>query len=173
MNLNRKGAAFVLFVMFFLSLFSCQNAKNKRISDVEELLGREINIPNRNIERNCKILILVTDTADCATYAMQIYDWYVYKLDLNKQHLDCDVIYVLNDSVELSSQVVSLMDRYQLCCETGLSSFWAENESLKEVSFTTYLLDADNKIRLLGSPIDNIHLWKLYKKVLREMNVHG
>lgn len=156
-------------LIFLLSLlfYSCNSKKQDKIAEVSNLIGREVEINDLNIDLSSnKILILVGDTADCTTCAMQIYDWYIYKLDLDKHDLDCDVIYILNDSIRLDSNVKMLMKRYNLHYKRGLSSFMRRNQILNNNSFTTYLIDKNNRIQLVGSPIENEHLWKLYKKVL-------
>lgn len=125
--------------------------------------GNSIN----NLEES-KILILVPDSGDCTTCTMQIYDWYIYKLDIDKHLLNCDIVYILNESIKLNKSVTTLMESYKLNYMTNLSSFYSKNKVLKSTPFTTFLIDKENKIKLIGSPIENDKLWKLYKRALRK-----
>ncbi len=93
---------------------------------------------------------------------MQVYDWYIYKLDLEKRNINCDIIYVLNDSIKLDKNINDIIHRYGLLQVKNLSLFYSKNRYLKDIPFTTFLIGKDNKIKLIGSPI----IWNLYKQLL-------
>lgn len=82
----------VLISRWSLLLYSCNSKKQDGIDEVRNLMGKkaETNGVNQDLDSD-KILILVDDIADCTTCAMQIYDWNIYKLDLDKHKLDCDI----------------------------------------------------------------------------------
>lgn len=42
------------------------------------------------------------------------------------------------------------------------------NKFPKNLQYQTFLLDKDNKILLIGSPIGNHHIWNLYKQIIRK-----
>ena len=160
------------FYFFFVLLFAVCSCSNKANTTdyVKNLRGQKVWFEESVTDtlKESKKLILMPDTGDCTTCAMQVYDWYIYKLDLDKHELNCDIIYVLNDSVRLDKSIANLMKRYKLNYIANLSSFYSENKILKDVPFTTFLIDKANKIKLVGSPIDNDKLWKLYKQALQK-----
>mgnify|MGYP000925728807 FL=1 len=42
------------------------------------------------------------------------------------------------------------------------------NKFPKNPQYQTFLLDKDNKILLIGSPIGNHHIWNLYKQIIKK-----
>ena len=114
---------------------------------MKNLRGKRIVLEDTmDVFQNSKILILVPDTGDCMTCAMQVYDWYIYKLDLEKHKLECEIIYILDDSVKINKNVANLINRYNLHQVSCLSLFYAKNPILKDAPFTTFLVDKNNKM---------------------------
>lgn len=168
MEYKNKWIFYFLAALIF-PVGSCNNRPNT-IDYVKKLKGQEIVLEKGLIDtlKESKILILIPDSGDCTTCTMQIYDWYIYKLDLDKHLLNCDIVYVLNDSIKLNKSIINLMESYKLNYLAELSSFYSENKILKNIPFTTFLINKDNKIILVGSPIGNDKLWKLYKRELQK-----
>lgn len=159
-----------LFILVFC-IESCTglNKKKEIQSQVEALIGHEVGFGSADsLSGKPRILILVPDTGDCTTCTMQIYDWYVYKLDIEKNKLDCNIVYLLHDSARLSSDIQKIMGQYHLYNGGKLNEFIGRNTFLKGSSFNTLLLDKNNTIQLVGDPIADEELWKLYKEVLAE-----
>lgn len=165
-----KVKLFILILLTSLLYISCNNKKSDISEQIKSLRNETINLDGSVIDtlQTSKILILVPDTGDCTPCTMQVYDWYIYKLDLKRHNINCDIIYILNDSIKLNPNVNSIMHRYSLRQTKNLSLFYSKNKKLKNIPFTTFLIDKDNKIKLIGSPIDNERLWALYKQLLTE-----
>ena len=167
--MSYKVKLFILtFLMSLLYLCSCNSKKSDISEQIKNLRNKTINLDGSIIDslQTSKILILIPDTGDCTPCTMQVYDWYVYKLDLEKHNINCDIIYILNDSIKLDTNVNEMIHRYSLIQVKKLSLFYSKNEELRNTPFTTFLIDKDNKIKLIGSPIDNERLWNLYKHFL-------
>lgn len=156
-------------ILLLFCIYSCDN-KTNTTDYVKKIIGLRIKFEKDMADtlKESKILILMPDTGDCTTCAMQIYDWYIYKLDLDKHGLKCDILYILNDSVILNKSIGKLMEHYKLHYKTNLNSFYSNNRIFKKIPFTTFLIDKYNKIKLVGFPINNDKLWKLYKQTLHE-----
>lgn len=153
-----------IILTFLLSLYSC-NSKDSDISEqIKDLRNKTINLDEciTDTLQTAKILILIPDTGNCTPCTMQVYDWYIYKLDLEKRNINCDIIYVLNDSIKLDKNINDIIHRYGLLQVKNLSLFYSKNRYLKDIPFTTFLIGKDNKIKLIGSPI----IWNLYKQLL-------
>ncbi|MCM1616509.1 hypothetical protein [Phocaeicola massiliensis] len=165
-----KVKLFILILLTSLLYISCNSKKSDISEQIKSLRNETINLDGSVIDtlQTSKILILVPDTGDCTPCTMQVYDWYIYKLDLKRHNINCDIIYILNDSIKLNPNVNSIMHRYSLHQTKNLSLFYSKNKKLKNIPFTTFLIDKDNKIKLIGSPIDNERLWALYKQLLTE-----
>lgn len=163
-----KVKSFILILLASLLYISCNNKKSDISEQIKSLRNKTINLDGSIIDtlQTSKILILVPDTGDCTPCTMQVYDWYIYKLDLEKHSINCDIIYILNDSIKLDKNINDIIHRYDLLQTTNLSLFYSKNSNLKNIPFTTFLIDKENKIKLIGSPIDNEKLWNLYKRIL-------
>ena len=83
------------FYFFFVLLFAVCSCSNKANTTdyVKNLRGQKVWFEESVTDtlKESKILILMPDTGDCTTCAMQVYDWYIYKLDLDKHELNCDI----------------------------------------------------------------------------------
>lgn len=78
-----KVKSFILILLTSLLYISCNNKKSD-ISEQIKSRNKTINLDGSIIDtlQTSKILILVPDTGDCTPCTMQVYDWYIYKLDL-------------------------------------------------------------------------------------------
>lgn len=92
-----KVKSFILILLTSLLYISCNNKKSDISEQIKSLRNKTINLDGSIIDtlQTSKILILVPDTGDCTPCTMQVYDWYIYKLDLKKHNINCDIIYIL------------------------------------------------------------------------------
>lgn len=166
-----KVLQFILLLSVLLSFVSCSNKKKYHmIQMADAMIGREIKWSNDSImhEKTLKIITIIPDTGSCTTCSMQVYDWYLYKLDLNNKGLECDIIYVLGDSIELEPEIQKLLGYYNLYYTNCFQSFAESNKEILACTFKTFLVDKNNRIKLVGSPLNNENLWKLYKEVIKK-----
>lgn len=174
MILVNKVRLFSLLLSVIALLVSCTFSSSRKKKDIlqktDAMIDREIDFGNDSVmhKNTIKIITLIADTGDCTTCSMQVYDWYLRKLDLNNKALKCDIVYILNDSVRLSADIQKLMGYYNLYYTTYLQYFTVNNKEIASSMFKTFLVGKDNRIKLVGSPLDNEKLWKLYKKIIQE-----
>lgn len=136
------------------------------VKAVDEIVGMHISVPQDSLfqREGMKIFVLVPDTGDCALCNLQIYDWYVYKLDIDKRNIKCDILYILNKSIDLNTDVLSMLEQYHLNACSSYEEFIRLNPLLANKEFDVYLVSPNNEILLVGNPVDNHKLWDLYKK---------
>lgn len=177
--MNLRGKSIIIFSLvglFVVVLFFCVKGKYETGKTIARMLGEKIELPSDNLfqQKNLPtILILVADTGECTTCTMQVYDWYLYKMDLEEHNLSCDITYILNDSVSLSSDITTLLGYYHLNYVTSANTFLNQNEKVRKSPIKTFLIDNEGYVQLVGSPIGNVKLWTLYKNKLRKLLACG
>ena len=167
----------LLFISFLLRVFTilsflCIKGRYETGRIVIDIIGTKIELSSDSLFQEKifpKILVVVEDTGECTTCTMQVYDWYLYKLDLDEHNLSCDIIYILNDSVSLSSEIKSLLGYYHLNYIKDTNTFLNQNEWIRKNSIRTFLIDKEGHIQLVGSPIGNMKLWTLYKNKIEKL----
>lgn len=172
--INRKNNTLFACLISFCFITACHFSDRKTIvkDTIKSMIGKKVQLTHDSICEtiSSKIIVLVKDTGDCSTCSMHVYDWYVYNLDLQNRELPCDIIYILNDSAQLNSDVKSLMGYYKLHYVTGISNFLSKNDFVKEEMFPVFLIDSNNVIKVVGSPVGSPELWKLYKREIQKIN---
>ena len=169
MKLLYIGALLALFLSY-----SC-NAKDKDetlLAKTEKLLNSNLKLypDSAFLSKNPKIITFVPDTGECARCQMMVYHWQMYKTDLDERNINCDFIFILNDSIKLYDDTSDLLNNYKLLYTSGLFKLYSLNNNIPIETFNTYLLDKNNNIKLVGNPVQNIDLWSLYRKKLKEIN---
>lgn len=168
---KRSFLAYTVFPALLLLMVCCRSetgeGKKYALASLEKVLGKELIVGEDSILscRKPKILILLSDTGTCTACSMQVYDWYLYRLALDNKKIECDIIYLLSDSVRLEPHVQQMLGYYKLHVVKGLEPFIRQNH-LSGQRFDTFLVDSVNTIKLAGNPLHNVKLWDLYKKVL-------
>ena len=171
-----KINGYFAFFMIFLLLASCQ-PKNQII---QEWQYKEINIPDEThykvlgrdtvcayfSDKPYKILTYI-DSVDCIGCQFDIYNW--------KRFIDsCD------DSIVNFIFVVCSPD-YEFL-EYALNEFhfnipviydyidvFNKINHFPPAPYRTFLLDKDNRVVLVGSPLHSPQLWDLYKRTIQKM----
>lgn len=172
--ISRKNIVMLAGLIVFCFVTACHFSDRKAVvkDAIKSMIGKKMQLTQDSICENVssKIIILGKDTGDCSTCSMHVYDWYVYNLDLQNRKLSCDIIYILNDSSQLNSEVKALLGYYKLYYVAGVSNFLSENDFIKKDMFQVFLIDSNNIIKVVGSPIGKPELWNLYKREIQKMH---
>lgn len=169
---------FCLSLLCLLLLPGCNNKKQQLSKLVEAWQGKEIIFPDslesrifgrdtlcREIfEKEYKILNYI-DTNGCTECQLKLFDWQMLKEELDS--LECDVALVFvawtNDYEKLEIlQSVNRFDTPIFYDRKGRMD--SLNQFPSSSLFHTFLLDRNNRVVLVGSPLGNEKLWDLYKK---------
>jgi len=176
---------FILFtklywILFIISaiFFSCQ--PNKGVEQiVKEWQGKEILIPDGNLtycvlghdtcctdlwDKPYKILTYI-DSIGCSACQLGLHQWMVLIDSCKQLQLDVTFVFVIHsdDFMQLTRDVQFFGFDYPLIYDYQ-NSFDKINHF--PLSYRTFLLDKANKVKILGSPINNPRIWELYKKVI-------
>ena len=166
---------YFLILLVILVGYGCQGVVDRKNYEViRNVRGKEIKISNVELffSYNSKILIYV-DTVDCTTCRVRnLIFWQDLMEDYQELDSALNLIYVINPRPEVEVEVEAIL--YEL----GLKNVWLDrdNDFIKmnpfvprDKKFHVFLLNKENKIELIGSPIGNKKLDKLYRKVIKNL----
>ena len=112
----------------------------------------------------CKILVYV-DSIGCTPCRLQLPEWKALLEEMKPVHDRVSVLFVFQP------QNIEELDMLFLRYGVRTPYFQDEDEKFKKVnsfpgdmSSQVFLLDKDNRVVLVGSPIGNTKLWQLYRK---------
>ncbi|GHT23628.1 hypothetical protein FACS189430_07200 [Bacteroidia bacterium] len=112
-------------------------------------------------------IVFFLDSANCLDCDFNIFEWKQRIRELFKKNLDVSCIFLLN--AEYSNEIMQMIDKsnfkYPLAFE-NTKYFKQKNKLFSNSKSATFLLDKDNKIVLIGNPINNEMMWELYLKAI-------
>lgn len=174
------GAAAAILCLFLLAT-ACNHKKRQLTDLVEEWQGKEILFPeNPEIKlygrdtvcpdlfsREFKILNYI-DTNGCTECRLKLFEWQLLQEEADSLGLDVSLIFVAWVKNFKQLEGIQKINRFTtplLYDRTGQAD--SLNHFPEIPGFQTFLLDKDNRVVLIGSPINNEPLWNLYKKTIR------
>lgn len=174
----------VAWLLLLSVLFSCQRKEKDEISQlVREWQGKEIIFPEKmtytrfvedtvDFDRQkgkYKVFVYV-DTTGCTSCKLQLPKWkeFISRVDSMTGN-SVPFIFVFQPRHE--KKVKSLLKRshfdYPVCVDTE-SHFSKLNKFPDNITFHTFLLDKDNKVKVIGNPIHNLSIQDLYVRKITE-----
>lgn len=167
-----------LLLSVLLLLMGCDNKKKQLTKLVEQWQGKEILFPEKPemklygrdtlcpelFSREYKILNYI-DTNGCTECRMKLYDWQLLKEEADSLNLDVAFVFVAWVKNYKELEKIQKVNRFDTPI---LYDRQRQTDSLNHFpnvpGFQTFLLDADNRVILIGNPIGNKAMWNLYKK---------
>ena len=178
----RKGSFFFVLILSMLAVLSCVNRNGKAVQS-HDLLGRSVTFTselkptfngrdtNLVIEEGIKMMIFY-DSIDCTSCLMnQMYEW----SDIINycEENDVRLYFILSPSAYEFYTLINLLRIQSLDYPVWVDpsgSFLAANHFMLKGEKNSYLLDADNRIILVGIPLRNSALWEEYKRLMITKN---
>lgn len=193
--INKNYFTSKLLILFISSLIviSCKENKDKEMilkDIVERNLGSKLHLPkNMNIYKpfknykadstkimNSNIKVCAFINASCGTCISKINEWEIFANEVSKYNVPIMLICGANN-----------YDRFEFIkylCESGsvkgfLYPFFLDQKNKylelnsfmeKEESFKTVLVNNENKILLMGNPIDNKKIKELYLNEIKKIS---
>ncbi len=173
---------FSLLLVSFI-LFSCQFSSKQKIKHiVKQWQGKEIKIPQEDMEykilgrdticpelwnKPYKVLAYI-DSIGCSSCRLGLSSWKQLIDSCKQQQMDIGFLFVVHSTDydyfghevrfnEFDHPII--YDRKN--CFDKLNHFPPH-------PYQTFLLDKDNKVVLIGSPINNPSMWELYKSIIAQ-----
>ena len=161
-------------------LFSCQKTEHKRILDiVKEWDGQEITFPTHSIftikgtdtvsykipKSNYKVVVFV-DSVGCISCKLQLPKWKEFMHEVDSLS-DGNVPFVFFFQTKNVRELRYILRRdnfsHPVCIDTE-DSFYKLNRFPGEMMFQTFLVDSENRVKVIGNPIHNLSVKDLYLK---------
>jgi len=170
---------FLLIVFFSIALVSgCTDGREKYIRRIigselfisEELMtkvdGNESHLSE--LDKELRIVVF-SDSSNCNACDIRFPLWKIKYKELNLLYGDIGLIYIINTSdiadMELNANIVNAAG-LRLYDTKGI--FSKNNQVFNQREFNVFLIDRDNKIILVGNPLENHKLYALYKRAIEE-----
>ncbi len=188
MKYNFRNRFFVFIILFLITgiIYSCKsNAEKKHVNTIENMIGKNIIIPNNNIvlsnleidtiEGNCfnNTLKLVSFTdGRCPACIENLLKLMSLKKEFdNKFSVDIDFVnFVYVDNVKFfMNNFYSTLDCTMPLLMVDNYSFLKNNDLPYSPIYHTFLLNKDNEIVLVGNPANSKLLKELY---IKQINNH-
>lgn len=179
----------VILTVVCITSFSCK--PDKPSTEIEKVIkewtGKKINFPqgvrciSMNKDTTCispdstpyKILIYI-DQAGCISNKLQLYKWntLIEEVRNEMQGLVNFQFYFQPKDIR-KIQSILRRDTFEYPSHIDIDGKLNKLNNFQEDSrFQTFLLDMDNKVVLVGNPVNNPHIWDLYKRIIkREKNI--
>lgn len=173
---------FTTFIFLLLVTTSCQNSGRKQIEQlVEEWTNREILLPEKPVFTRLatdtvsytipparhKIIVFV-DSVGCISCKLQLPKWknLINEVDsLSDTAIPFLFFFQTKDVSELKYVFKREDFSLPVCIDTE-DKFYKLNRFPDNMMFQTFLVDADNRVRVIGNPIHNLSVKELYLKEL-------
>ena len=168
--------------MIYIILFSCSYLESKEDARtiVKKWLNQEITLLDSinttsqdslwqfMLKKEFKILT-VRDTNICTECILKLYDWgkLIREIDTISQNTSFLFVVHAKDYDIVNSWIKKNKFSYPIFYDYT-NKMNILNKFPKNPQYQTFLLDKDNKILLIGSPIGNHHIWNLYKQIIRK-----
>ena len=168
------------FLNILLFLFSCQKTPQDHITQlVEEWQGKEVLFPENPVftrqlkdtvdyripDAEYKVLVYV-DSIGCTSCKLQLPKWkefIAYVDSVSGGQVPFLFFFQSKDNKEL--RYILKRDNFRLpVCVDSQNEFGKLNRFPSELMFQTFLLDKDNRVKVIGNPIHNLSVKELYLK---------
>ena len=171
---------YLLYVIYLYLLSSCQNPAKDHITQlVEEWQGKEVLFPENPVftrqlkdtvdyripDAEYKVLVYV-DSIGCTSCKLQLPKWkefIAYVDSVSGKQIPFLFFFQSKDNKEL--RYILRRDNFRLpVCGDSQDEFGKLNRFPNEQMFQTFLLDQDNRVKVIGNPIHNLSVKELYLK---------
>lgn len=166
-----------------LCLLSLSISCGRRVvpsAELEALTGAAISLPNEcaTVGGGPKILFYV-DAAGCTSCRLRTtMQWYSQNRQALAEMDSCTVVIILApttvEQFNAADAMCWMYDRPELLLWDSTQVFKSKNPVIPEVeSYHTFLLDRDNRVVLVGSPVGNPRMWTLYTRTIGQLVRNG
>lgn len=179
--IQMKNLYYSLIMGVLMLCTSCNsNERQEIIRLVKEWQDKEIVLPDSsvftiqgkdtidvNMDSMYKILVYV-DSVGCTSCRLQLHKWkeFITEVDSITHHSVQFLFYLTPKNVKEARYITRRDDfTYPMCIDPN-NKINAHNHFPKEDMFHTFLLDTDNRVKVIGNPIHNSAVRELYLKTI-------
>ena len=172
---------YIIILLSIPIIWGCTTSKKEAITKlVTEWQGKEIVLPDSSVftiqgkdtvdvdlDSKYKILVYV-DSAGCTSCRLQLHKWKEFIAEVDTAgHSSVQFLFYLTPKNVKEARYITRRDdfTYPMCIYPE-NKINAHNHFPTEDMFHTFLLDADNKVQVIGNPIHNSAVRELYLKTI-------
>lgn len=179
-----KTVKFLIFIIYIISMWSCKSNESRIYDMYNHLKGMTVVFP-KDAKNNSGItnvsfamdttevhkytILNYIDSNGCTECGLKLNSWKVTMKRLNEDSRNVNLIMILKNG--RVKDAISLIKRanfqYQVLIDSE-NAFRNMNPELFKFDESTFLLDSLNRIVSIGSPIENKHILKVFKKYISE-----
>ena len=177
--MNKTKIFFFIFFFFFF-LISCINQSSDPKTIVNKWVDREIQMPvDLHFKSMCRDtvcpsilkhrfkLLVYVDSVGCISCKLNLLKWKAFMDNCNLNGLDLGFLFVIqSNNYEFFNHKVQAFNFTYPIIYDSLDEWNKLNNFPKNELYHTFLLNSENKVILIGSPIDNNIIMKLYSKAI-------
>lgn len=170
---------YIAYVILLVTLSCCNTNRKKFVHELRMLYDKDINFSNDSLfyvngmdsvipdSRSFKYkIVCCTKPTECELCDYGLEKWDLKIKEIKSYSSDVNFIFVIcsNDYERFERYAGEALPGYPFIydCEFLIRNGIPEDEE----EFHTFLLDSNNHVVLVGSPIANDDLWELYKKMM-------
>ena len=181
--MNKIKLFFTFVTCFFL--ISCQMSQKKRIEKIiQEWQGKEIIIPatikfkTLGQDTLCSDLwnkpykiFTYVDSIGCASCQLGVLEWKGIIQLCHQQQMDVGFIFVVHASNFNRFEADIRIQGFDYPIIYDYHNEFDKLNHFPADPYRTFLLDKDNNIQLIGSPVNNPQMWELYIKIITQLSL--
>lgn len=172
-----------ILIFSIFCLLSCgKSGKQKVEASFDKLWKKEFIIPNLNdavylgrdtiinrMDYKANKIVIYYDSTDCTSCEVsELWRWKAMIKDFNSH--DVSFVFILAPSKKHEDEVRDYLYLYPLPFPVFIDASYVVSQSnsqlLSEKYFNVFMLNEDNEVILIGNPIKNNELYKLYEEVI-------
>lgn len=174
-----KISTIAFYLCLILGLCSCGNSRKKDAVLLAELTRSELILPPDPTTNQPRILVYVGE-GECGVCSLRLPEWYTKINELRQTGIDSvQVLFVVEEremprmeAAVAESHIARIREIVAIRPDSA-RLFLTTNPIPSDYRFHTFLLDKDNRVVLVGSPIGNPKMWELYKSTIARLAAHG
>lgn len=169
---------YIIYSILISFILGCNSQKQELKETISLWHQKEINFPkelndqiiknNPEYRQQYKILNYI-DTNGCSMCRLKLYEWKLLKRELDSLQINFPIIFIayLKDYHNLKAmQKINKFPIPIIQDSTGIMN--KANNFPRNPLLQTFLLDNNNKVLIMGNPINNQQLLKLYKQEIKK-----
>ena len=183
--LNMKKYKFLFLIFLIVVCFVCSCKNNKKKGEIEKVLsewiGKEIlfpeNVPcymagkdtltdicNKLFQKEFKILMYV-DSAGCSSCRLKLFEWKQLMEEADSLFQGkVGFLLFFQPKTEREMSYLFALNRFDYSAYMDINGAINRlNRFPKAMEYQCFLLDSNNKVLMVGNPVLNLNIWKLYK----------
>ena len=170
----------IIKILLIAAIFFSCNSQQKEIKKiVKEWQGKEIVVPGQieykvlgrdticsDLWGNQYKILTYIDSVGCSSCQMGLHFWQEIIETFEREQLDVSILFVIH------SKNYPLLSRELIAADFNYPVIYDHNNLFDKLNqfppapYRTFLLDKNNKVILIGSPVDNRQIWDIYKELI-------